>query len=63
SEIDSVSRLRELEGEINSAMRNRKLHTHHGIILRNTIERKEDELDTEWFHEYGSMRGRTDSEE
>ncbi len=64
AEVSSISELRELEEEINSAMRNRKLHTHHGIILRNTIERREDELDDEWFHEFGTVpRRSTHSEE
>ncbi|MDP6099385.1 MAG: hypothetical protein QF566_04325, partial [Candidatus Thalassarchaeaceae archaeon] len=63
AEVSSISDLRELEIDINSSMRNRKLHTHHGIILRNSIERREDELDDEWFHEYGTVPHRTNSEE
>jgi hypothetical protein len=63
SEASLLKDLREIEKEINSAMRDRKLHTHHGIILRNAIERKEDELDDDWFLEYGATRKKTLPEE
>ena len=33
-------------------MRGRKLQAHHGIILRNVIEIKENELDNRWFEKY-----------
>ncbi len=62
-EVTSVVGLREIEIEVNSAMRNRKLHTHHGIILRNAIERKEDELDDDWYLEYGPTIKKAPSEE
>jgi hypothetical protein len=57
--ISSVTELREIEEEFENLMRGRRLHTHHGVILRNTIERREDELDQDWFKSYG----RGDSEE
>ena len=40
-------------------MRSRKLQAHHGVILRNVIENKENDLDNLWFKKYGS----SDSEE
>ena len=58
-EITNIADLRKFEITVNEAMRRRRLQAHHGVILRNTIETKEDDLDTLWFKKYGS----SDSEE
>ena len=55
----SLPNLREIEDEVEQLMRRRRLHTHHGVILRNTIERREDELDQGRLNNHG----RGDSEE
>ena len=52
--IQDITKLREVELEVGEAMRGRKLQAHHGIILRNVIETKENELDNRWFERYGS---------
>ena len=57
--MSTIEELRVIEDEVEQLMRGRRLHTHHGVILRNTIERREDELDQGWFKNYG----RGDSEE
>ncbi len=44
-DIDDLTKLHDFENEISKAMRARKLRAHHGIILRNVIELKEDELE------------------
>jgi hypothetical protein len=62
-EVTSVTDLVAIENEINNAMRNRKLHTHHGIILRNAIERREDEINDDWHLEYGPTTKKAPSEE
>ena len=54
-----ITKLREVEIEVSEAMRSRKLQAHHGVILRNVIENKENDLDNLWFKKYGS----SDSEE
>lgn len=58
-DIQNLEKLREIEFEVGEAMRGRKLQAHHGIILRNVIEIKENELDNRWFEKYESA----DSEE
>jgi hypothetical protein len=45
--------LREVEIKVGEAMRARKLQAHHGVILRNVIETKENLLDDRWFDNYG----------
>ena len=56
---EDITKLREVEIEVGEAMRSRKLQAHHGVILRNVIENKENDLDNLWFKRYGS----SDSEE
>ncbi len=58
TEITNINDLRRFEKTVNEAMRRRKLQAHHGVILRNTIETKEDEIDVSWFSKYSK-----DSEE
>ena len=58
NEITNITELRTFEKTVNEAMRKRKLQSHHGVILRNTIETKEDEIDNSWFTKFSK-----DSEE
>ncbi len=58
--IDTLEELKEAEGRINESLRRRRIHTYHGLILRNMVEVLEDELDSYWFERYA--RGE-DSEE
>ena len=41
----SKSVLRELESEINEAVKQKKIKVYHGLVLRNTIESVEDNFD------------------
>ena len=50
--ITDIVDLRRFEKTVNEAMRRRRLQAHHGVILRNTIETKEDEIDNTWFSKY-----------
>ncbi|GIS43660.1 MAG: hypothetical protein Ct9H90mP16_07300 [Candidatus Poseidoniales archaeon] len=43
-DLDSSQRLVDLEDEINTLIRERRLRTFQGLVLRNAIESKENEL-------------------
>lgn len=58
--LETLEELKESEGRINESLRRRRIHTYHGLILRNMVEVLEDELDSYWFERYA--RGE-DSEE
>ena len=58
--IDTLEDLKVVEERINEYLRRRRIHTYHGLILRNVVEGLEDRLDSEWF-ENSSMD--SDSEE
>ncbi len=58
--LETLEELKEVEARINESLRRRRIHTYHGLILRNVVEGLEDELDSYWFERYA--RGH-DSEE
>ena len=58
--IDTLEDLKVVEERINEYLRRRRIHTYHGLILRNVVEGLEDRLDSEWFE--NSSRD-SDSEE
>ena len=47
--IDTLEDLKVVEERINEYLRRRRIHTYHGLILRNVVEGLEDRLDSEWF--------------
>ena len=47
--IDTLEDLKVLEERVNEYLRRRRIHTYHGLILRNVVEGLEDRLDSEWF--------------
>ena len=58
--LDTLEDLKEAEERINEYLRRRRIHTYHGLILRNVVEGLEDRLDSEWSENYSRD---SDSEE
>jgi len=58
--LESLEVLKEVEERINESLRRRRIHTYHGLILRNVVEGLEDRLDSEWSENYSRD---SDSEE